>query len=196
MLVLNVSKITDALRMMNKGVKTVLIEHDGSSDLKEAAAIYANLFNGINSLDQYEVSYNYRDMSDYRVPAAMLQFVYPRSIKFDVSKVRFKDLLIRPEPPTMLIDLAELEFANNVYAKNIKEAKVETKPITDARIDKNLSDMIDKIRVGDKAYYTVEDAFLYPVVEDVSKVIGEDEFSKDVQEVENLFFKTFARKNS
>jgi hypothetical protein len=196
MLVLNVSKITDALRMMNKGVKTVLIEHDGSSDLKEAAAIYANLFNGINSLDQYEVSYNYRDMSDYRVPVAMLQFVYPRSIKFDVSKVRFKDLLIRPEPPTMLIDLAELEFANNVYAKNIKEAKVETKPITDARIDKNLSDMIDKIRVGDKAYYTVEDAFLYPVVEDVSKVIGEDEFSKDVQEVENLFFKTFARKNS
>jgi len=196
MLVLNVSKITDALRMMNKGVKTVLIEHDGSSDLKEAAAIYANLFNGINSLDQYEVSYNYRDMSDYRVPVAMLQFVYPRSIKFDVSKVRFKDLLIRPEPPTMLVDLAELEFANNVYAKNIKEAKVETKPITDARIDKNLSDMIDKIRVGDKAYYTVEDAFLYPVVEDVSKVIGEDEFSKDVQEVENLFFKTFARKNS
>lgn len=196
MLVLNVSKITDALRMMNKGVKTVLIEHDGSSDLKEAAAIYANLFNGINSLDQYEVSYNYRDMSDYRVPVAMLQFVYPRSIKFDVSKVRFKDLLIRPEPPTMLIDLAELEFANNVYAKNIKEAKVETKPITDARIDKNLSDMIDKIRIGDKAYYTVEDAFLYPVVEDVSKVIGEDEFSKDVQEVENLFFKTFARKNS
>jgi hypothetical protein len=135
-------------------------------------------------------------MSDYRVPVAMLQFVYPRSIKFDVSKVRFKDLLIRPEPPTMLVDLAELEFANNVYAKNIKEAKVETKPITDARIDKNLSDMIDKIRVGDKAYYTVEDAFLYPVVEDVSKVIGEDEFSKDVQEVENLFFKTFARKNS
>lgn len=196
MLVLNVSKITDALRMMNKGVKTVLIEHDGSSDLKEAAAIYANLFNGINSLDQYEVSYNYRDMSDYKVPVAMLQFIYPRSIKFDVSKVRFKDLLIRPEPPTMLIDLADLEFANNVYAKNIKEAKVETKPITDARIDKNLSDMIDKIRVGDKAYYTVEDAFLYPVVEDVSKVIGEDEFSKDVQEVENLFFKTFARKNS
>lgn len=196
MLVLNVSKITDALRMMNKGVKTVLIEHDGSSDLKEAAAIYANLFNGINSLDQYEVSYNYRDMSDYRVPVAMLQFVYPRSIKFDVSKVRFRDLLIRPEAPTMLIDLAELEFANNVYAKNIKEAKVETKPITDARVDKNLSDMIDKIRVGDRAYYTVEDAFLYPVVEDVSKVIGEDEFSKDVREVENLFFKTFARKNS
>lgn len=200
MMVLSAAKLAEALRMMNKGVKSVLLpktdKKDGPTDLTEAANIYAQCINGVNSLDQYEIIYNNRDISEYRIPKSLLQFVYPRSIKFDVSKIRYKDLLIRPKHPTMVINLSELEYANNVYAKNLKETKVETVPITDARIDRNLADMIDSIQIKDKALYSVEDQFLYPVIDEVASVIGEGEFSKDVAEVEELFYKTFARKNS
>jgi len=196
MMILDANKLADALRMMNKGVKTVLVEHDGSSDLREAAAFYAALINGINACDQYESMYNYHPMSEYRIPSSLIQFVYPRSIKFDVTKIRYKDLLVRPKPPMITVTLADIEWANNVYAKNIKEAKVETKPVTDGRVDRNLSDMLEQIEVEGKVYYTVEDSFLYAVIPEVASIIGDSEFSKDVAEVEELFYKTFARKNS
>lgn len=199
MMILNAAKLAEALRMMNRGVKAVLQPINGEkqvTDLTEAARIYVELINGINSLSQYEVCYNGRNMSEYRVPSSLLQFVYPRSIKFDASKVRYTDLLVRPKPSTMLINLDELEYANNVYAKNIKEVKVDTFPVTDVRVDKSLMDYLDKVEVNGKAYYTVEDSFLYPVIKEVSMIIGEGEFSKDVSEVEELFYRTFARKNS
>lgn len=196
MMELDVKKFTNALKMMNKGVKAVLQETEGVSTLDEAVRTYAWLINGINALDQYEISYNSIPLSQIRIPAPLLQFVFPQSVKLVAGKSNYRDLVVRPNPQTALVTLGELEVANNIFAKNLKESKVETKPVTDVRVDRSLLDMLDIVSVNGKCLITAEDAYLIPVEECVALTVGVNEFVKDATEVEDLFFKTFARKNS